>query len=574
MSFDGIVTRAVTDDLKEKLVSGRIVKIQQPHPTDLIITVRANRKNHSLFISVNPSFARFHLTSIKLENPQEPPMFAMLLRKHLEGSMLESIQQDGLERIITFSFKGRNELGDVSYKKLILELMGRHSNLIFLDTENNNILDSIKHVPPSVSQFRTVQPGQIYIEPPHQDKLNPLEMDEDLLRKNLDFNLGKMDQQIQSQFSGLSPQIIKEILFQAKLTNRDTLPPKFLEVLQPVKERTYTPFMVTNADKDAFSVIPLEHLKGTKVHFDSIHEMLDRFFVDKSERDRVKQRAHDMERFIRNEYQKNKKKITKLEKTLNDADKAQKQQKYGELLTANMHLVKPGQTEITVVDYYDPEQNEITIPLHPQRTASVNAQQFFKKYHKLKNSIAFVKPQIRHAKEEMAYLDSLIQQVEIATTKDLEDIREELEAGGYVKKKKSKKKQKKKDSKPIVEKYLSSEGVELYVGKNNKQNEYLTNRLAHQDDTWLHTKDIPGSHVIIRSQEFGDTTLMEAANLAAYFSKSRMSGQVPVDYTLIRHVKKPNGAKPGYVTYDKQTTLFVNPDNNLVRKLAENANKG
>jgi len=575
MSFDGIVTRAVTDDLKKNIISGRIAKIHQPFPSDLMLTVRANGKNHSLFLSVNPSFARFHLTNIKFDNPKEPPMFCMVLRKHLEGSILESIEQDGLERVITFSFKGRNELGDVSYKKLIVELMGRHSNIIFVDKENDVIIDSIKHISPSLSQYRTVLPGNPYKEPPHMDKLNPLEMDESSLLTLLDFNKGKMDQQIRDTFSGLSPQIIKEILFQAKFTNRDTLPVAFTSVLAPIQTNNYTPFMITDAAKDAFSVIPLEHLEGEQKFFNNVHEMLDRYYVDKAERDRVKQRAHDLERFLRNEYQKNKKKITKLEKTLSDADKAKKQQKFGELLTAHMHLVSPGQKEVTVVDYYDPEQNELTIPLNPQKTASGNAQQFFKKYHKLKNSVAFVKKELTSAKREMDYLDTLIQQVELATTRDLDDIREELENGGYLKKKvdTKKKKKKKKTDKPSVERYVSSEGIDLYVGKNNKQNEYLTTRLARQDDTWLHTKDIPGSHVIIRHQDFGEQTLLEAANLAAYFSKSRMSGQVPVDYTLIRHVKKPNGAKPGYVTYDNQTTLFVNPNQDLVLELAKNVQK-
>ncbi|WP_416151008.1 NFACT family protein [Salipaludibacillus sp. HK11] len=574
MSFDGIVTRAVTDDLKQTIVSGRIAKIHQPFPTDLMLTVRANGKNHSLFFSVNPSFARFHLTNIKFDNPQEPPMFCMVLRKHLEGSILESIEQDGLERIVTFSFKGRNELGDVSYKKLILELMGRHSNILFVDKENDLILDSIKHISPAQSQHRTVLPGQFYKEPPHMDKLNPLKMDEDLLLKNLDFNKGKMDQQMRDTFSGLSPQVIKEILFQAKFSNRETLPPSFLKVLEPVQSGDYYPFMITGSAKDAFSVIPLNHLEGERQHFDSVHEMLDRYYVDKAERDRVKQRAHDLERFLRNEYSKNKKKIGKLENTLKDADKAKKQQKYGELLTAHMHLASPGQKELTVVDYYDPDQNEITIPLNQQKSISENAQQFFKKYHKLKNSVAFVKKQIADAEREMDYFDTLIQQVEIATTRDLADIREELENGGYLKKKADKnKKKKKKPSKPTVERYVSSEGVDLYVGKNNKQNEYLTNRLARQDDTWLHTKDIPGSHVIIRDQDFSEQTLLEAANLSAYFSKSRMSGQVPVDYTLVRYVKKPNGAKPGFVTYDNQTTVFVNPDPNIIRQLELNAKK-
>ncbi|QKS71492.1 fibronectin/fibrinogen-binding protein [Paenalkalicoccus suaedae] len=564
MSFDGIVTRAVTHDLKQTLVSGRITKIHQPHPSDIVITVRAHGKNHSLFISVNPSFARFHLTNIKFDNPSEPPLFCMVLRKHLEGSIVEAIEQDGLERVITFSFKGRNELGDVSYKKLKLELMGRHSNLIFLD--NEMILESIKHIPPSLSQYRTVLPGQMYVSPPHMDKLHPLQTDRDELLRAIDFNSGKLLKQIQQVYSGLSPQVIEEILHRAKFANSDTLPQAFLETLEPVKQHDYSPFIYRNAKKEGFSVIPLTHIEGERTELASVHEMLDRFYHDKSERDRVKQRAHDLERFIRNEYQKNKKKRKKLESTLQDADKAKEQQKFGELLTANMHLIKPGMKSITVVDYYDEDQNEITIPLVSHKSASDNAQQFFRKYTKLKNSVNYVNEQLRVNDEEIAYFENLLEQMSIASTRDIEDIREELIAGGYMRDRKQQKK-KKKPSKPSVERYVSSEGIDLYVGKNNKQNEYLTTKLSRQDDTWLHTKDIPGSHVLIRSTSFGEETLMEAANLAAYFSKSRMSGNVPVDYTLIRHVKKPSGAKPGYVTYDKQTTVYVTPDEDVVRKL-------
>ncbi|MDQ0253781.1 putative ribosome quality control (RQC) complex YloA/Tae2 family protein [Evansella vedderi] len=569
MSFDGIVTRAVTNDLKEQLLTGRIVKIHQPYKTDLIITIRVRGRNQSLFISANPSFARLHITKEKFENPQEPPMFCMLLRKHLEGSIVENIEQKGLERIVTFSFKGKNELGDVSYKTLIVEFMGRHSNILFVNRDDNKIIDSIKHIPPSLSSFRTVLPGQLYKEPPHQDKLNPLEVTEEDLLKKLDFNKGKMDQQLLNTFSGLSPQVIKEILFRAKLTNRETLPKAFLETLAPVKEHHYWPQMIVSDLGEAFSVVDLTHKKGNITVFDSVHELLDRYYSGKAERDRVKQQANDLEKFLRNEFNKNKKKIKKLEKTLSDADKAQREQRYGELLTAHMHLIKAGDKEVTVTDYYDPEQGSVTIPLDPQKSPSENAQHYFRRYQKLKKSVVVVKEQIEHAKGELDYLEQLIQQVETASPRDIEGIREELAEEGYIKRRAQKNQKKKKNDKPVLEQYISSEGIDILVGKNNKQNEYLTNRFARQNDTWLHTKDIPGSHVVIRAgvDEFGEATLLEAANLAAYFSKGRQSGQVPVDYTLIRHVKKPSGAKPGYVIYDNQTTLYVTPDEDLVRKL-------
>ncbi|SDN26033.1 Rqc2 family fibronectin-binding protein [Alkalicoccus daliensis] len=569
MAFDGIVTRAVTEDLSKVLPSGRVVKIHQPYATDIVMTIRAHGKNYPLFISVNSNFARYHLTDVKFQNPKEPPLFCMVLRKHLEGAMIESISQEGLERIVTFSFKGRNELGDVSYKKLVLELMGRHSNLIFTDVDNNVILESIKHIPPSLSQFRTVLPGQPYHEPPHMDKKNPLLTTEDELVKSVDFNAGRMDKQLQQVFSGLSPQVINEILHRAGYVNRDTLPGAFFEVLAPVKQNIYSPQMIIEDGKESFSVLNLNHKKGETRLFPTVHQLLDNYFTNKAERDRVKQRAYDLERLLKNEYEKNKKKIKKLEKTLKDADKAAEQQKFGELLTAHMHLVKPGQTEITVVDYYDENQGEITIPLSNRKSASDNAQQYFKRYHKLKNSVKYVQKEIRHAKKEMEYFDRLIQQMEIASTEDIEDIREELIQGGYLKNL-SRQSKKKKQDKPSLDRYMSSNGIELYVGKNNKQNEYLTTRMARQDDTWLHTKDIPGSHVLIRSTEPDEETILEAAELAAYFSKSRMSGNVPVDYTLIRYVKKPNGAKPGYVTYDRQTTVYVTPDERKVADLKKN----
>ncbi|WP_183163742.1 Rqc2 family fibronectin-binding protein [Alteribacter keqinensis] len=566
MAFDGIVTKAVTDSLNETLVSGRITKVHQPYKSDLVITVRARGRNHALFISVNSSFARFHLTKEKYENPKEPPMFCMLLRKHLEGGLVERIEQDGLERIVTFYIKGRNELGDVSKKKLVLELMGRHSNLILVDDEEGMILDSIKHIPPSLSTYRTVLPGQQYKEPPHLDKLNPLEADETTVLKKIQFQSGKIDKQLVGKFSGLSPLIVREMFHRAGLVNPDTLPGAFTSLLASVKEKKYTPQIVTGKKEEAFSVIDLDHIQGEKLTFDTVHEMLDRYFYGKAQRDRVKQQAHDLERMLRNEYSKNKKKIKKLENTLKDSEKAARFQRYGELLTAHMHAITQGDKEVEVIDYYHPDQATVTISLDPQKSPSGNAQQYFKKYNKLKNSVAVVKEQIVKAQEEMAYLDQVIQQVETAAPADLEDIREELADEGYIKKRRVGKKKKNND-KPQPEKYKSSEGVDILVGKNNKQNEYVTNRLARQDDTWLHTKDIPGSHVVIRSQDFTEVTLHEAANLAAYFSKARRSGQVPVDYTLIRHVKKPSGAKPGYVIYDNQTTLFVTPDEDQVREL-------
>ncbi|MFC5712208.1 NFACT family protein [Thalassorhabdus alkalitolerans] len=569
MSFDGLMTRAITNELAKELVTGRIAKVHQPYQTDLLITVRANRKNHQLLLSANPSFARMHITKEKYENPTEPPMFCMLLRKHIEGGFIQAIEQKGMERVVIITIESKDELGDTSIKKLVIEIMGRHSNVMLIDEKTNMILDSMKHLPPSVNSYRTILPGREYIEPPAQDKISPLSVNEEEVLTKLDFNQGKIDQQLVQQFSGLSPQVSKEITYRAGIGNYRKIAEVFTDLMTEVKNHLYTPEITFTDKKEYFSVIELTGVKGKKITFTNVSEMLDRFYFGKAERDRVKQQAHDLDRFLRNEWQKNKKKIKKLEKTLTDAEKAQRFQKFGELLTANLHLLKGGEKEIEVLDYYDENGGTITIPLQPEKSPSENTQIYFRKYNKAKNSVEIVKEQITKATEEMDYLEQLIQQLQSAAPKDVEEIREELEEEGYVKRKKSKKNKKKKNQKPELASFRSSEGIPILVGKNNKQNEYLTNKLAQQRETWLHTKDIPGSHVVIRSTDFGEETLKEAANIAAYFSKAKDSSSVPVDYTLIKHVKKPNGAKPGYVIYDEQTTIFVTPDEDLIHSLQQ-----
>ncbi|KHF39838.1 Rqc2 family fibronectin-binding protein [Halalkalibacter okhensis] len=568
MSFDGFMTRAMTHELEQLLTTGRISKIYQPYKTELVFTIRAKGKNHQLLLSANASFARIHITKEKYDNPSTPPMFCMLLRKHLEGSIIEKIEQLDMERVIIFHIKNKDELGDETFKKLYVEIMGRHSNISLVDKKTGIILDSIKHISPAQSSYRTVMPGQVYKLPPEQNKANPFELDADGLLKLIDFNAGKIDRQLVSQIAGLSPQLANEMTFQSgSFVNRNTLPPAYLGIINRLKEHNYQPEMLFSADgKETFSIIPLEHLKGERKSFDSISELLDRFYYGKAERDRVKQQAHDLERFLRNEWQKNKKKIKKLEQTLLQAERAKEYQKLGELLTANLHMVKRGDTQVEVIDYYDEEGGTALIKLDPQKHPSDNAQAYFKKYNKAKNSVAVVEEQIQKAKEEVQYFDQLIQQMESAAPRDLEEIREELVEEGYIRRR-VKQQKKKKDTKPQLEQYISTSGIEFFVGKNNKQNDYVTNKFARQDEVWLHTKDIPGSHVVIRSTDPDDATLLEAATVAAFYSKAKQSSSVPVDYTKIRHVKKPNGSKPGYVIYDNQTTIYVTPNEDKVRSL-------
>ncbi|MED0959444.1 NFACT family protein [Bacillus paramycoides] len=567
MAFDGLFTRAITHEIANSLQTGRISKIYQPSKYEILLHIRANGKNQKLILSSHPTYARMHLTNQNYDSPAIPPMFCMLLRKHLEGGFIEKIEQIDLERIIQITVRSRNEIGDESLKTLVIEIMGRHSNIILVDTKTNVILDSLKHVSLAVNRHRTVYAGAEYVAPPAQHKINPLHIEnaDDFIRP-LDFLSGNMDKQLVGAFMGISPLFAKEVVKKAGMVNEEALSEAFFILQKPLLTHQYVPTMITANGKEFFYLFPLSHLQGNEKAFSSVSELLDRFFFGKAERDRVKQQAHDLERFMQNEKSKNEKKLIKLEKTLQDAGKADKYQLFGELLTANMYALKKGDKDIEVVNYYDENSGTVKITLDPLKTPSENAQRYFQKYQKAKNSVAIVEEQIEKTNEEILYFDSLLQQMEAASSKDIEEIREELAEEGYVRSRKTKN-AKKKPTKPILDKYLASDGTEIFVGKNNKQNDYLTTKFARRDEIWLHTKDIPGSHVVIRSLEPAEETLLEAAKIAAYYSKAKDSSSVPVDFTKIRHVKKPSGAKLGFVTYDNQQTIYVTPDADTVMKL-------
>ncbi|KMY53560.1 hypothetical protein AC623_05805 [Bacillus sp. FJAT-27231] len=566
MSFDGLFTRAMTKELSTALQGGRVNKIHQPYKNEVILIIRAKGKNHKLLLSAHPSYARVQLTEESYENPKEPPLFCMMMRKHLEGAVLDSIEQAGLDRLVIFHFRGKNEIGDIAYKQLYVEIMGRHSNIILVDQQKGTIIDSVKHISAAVNSYRTVLPGYDYVYPPAQDKVNPLTATEEDIIRQLDFNSGRLDRQLVAHFSGFSPLIAKEIIHQSGLANRETLPRTFIQEMEPIREHHYTPTLIEHEQKSAFYLKDLQHLPGERKTFESLSELLDRFYVGKADRDRVKQQANDIERLLKNEKEKNETKLVKLEQTLKEAENADRFQLYGELLTAHLYAVEKGMKEIEVVNYYDEAGGKITIPLDPQKTPSENAQKLFSKYQKAKNAILAVNEQIENTNAELSYIDHLLQQIESASPKDIEEIREELIDEGYMKAKSSKKK-KLANSKPELETYEASDGTLIFVGKNNKQNDYLTNKFARRDEIWLHTKDIPGSHVVIRSEEPAEDTILEAANLAAYFSKAKSSSSVPVDFTTVRHVKKPSGAKPGFVIYDHQQTVYVTPNEDLVLKM-------
>ncbi|GAA4063202.1 Rqc2 family fibronectin-binding protein [Amphibacillus indicireducens] len=567
MAFDGIVTNAITRQLNEQLLAGRILKIYQPTSTELVFQIRNNRKNkHLLLLSAHSSYSRIHLTETKQQNPAQPPMFCMVLRKHLIGSFIEDIVQYKNERIIEISFRGVNEIGDQLSRKLIIEIMGKHSNIILIDQEKGHIIDSIKHISPNQSRYRTVLPGQPYIYPPNQEKLDPFTTDQAKVEMILNQSEEIFSKTFVQNFMGISPLIANEVVLQTENETVQKTAEQFIALIDRAKDGQFSP-VIHLGDKEDFHVFDLVQFSGEKESFEDVSGLLDHFYADKADRDRVKQQVSDLSRLMKNELDKNKRKIKKQQQSLKKAERADFYQKQGELLTAHLHLVKKGDQQVTVIDYYDPNQSEMIIKLNPNKTPSENAQNFFKTYQKLKTSKVKLAREIQKAKLEIDYFERLLQQLETARLDDIEEIRSELREEGYLKEKRKNNQQKRKQAKPSPEKFVATDGTVIYVGRNNKQNDYLTTKMAHSRDIWLHTKDIPGSHVLIRSDDPTEQTLIEAAQLAALFSKASASSSVPVDYTEVRHVRKPNGAKPGYVIYEQQKTLFVTPDRSMIALL-------
>lgn len=560
MAFDGLFTRKIVEDI-QSLVSGRIHKIAEPSSDTIILTIRSERKNKQLLLSTHANFSRFHLTTEKYDNPFDPPMFLRVLRKHLDGGIIQSITQIGNDRLVEIDIHSRDEIGDLRKRTIVLEIMGRHSNIILIDGERK-IIDGFKHHTPNTNTARTIMPGFKYEYPPTVKKLNPFEVDD--VNKYINYNAGKIDRQLLQQFEGFSPLIIKEIVSRRPFMNQETLVESFDEVMNEV-DQTPKPVIYSDdsTNKEIFYFMPLHTYGNNYMAFDTIHECLDRFYESRGERERVKQRALDLVKIIDQHLQKNR---NKLEKLINEKEAARtkdEQQLYGELITANMYQINQGDKTLETINYYNNEP--ISIPLNPTKSPSMNAQYYYKQYNRLKTREIELEKQIKLTHSNILYFESLEQQLAHISVEDIDDIREELEDQGFVKKRKSKKK--KKSNKITITTFVSSDGQTILLGKNNKQNDYLTHKVARKNQLWFHTKDIPGSHVVIQEDEPTDTTIEEAAMIAAYYSKASQSAQIPVDYTAIRNVHKPSGAKPGFVTYDSQSTLYVTTDYDDIKKL-------
>lgn len=560
MTFDGLFTHAMIHELNQTLQNGRVTKISQPYPNEVILTIRANRTNYPVLLSANPRYARFQITQIPYTNPAVPTNFTMMLRKYLEGAKLLEIKQLDNDRVVYFEFLTRNELGDKLPLLLSAEIMGRYSNVILINQSTNKIIDTIKHVGMDQNRYRTLLPGATYRQPPTQNKENPFEQESNTFEKLIQKypNREVLADNLLKQYQGISRD--NALALADKLHSSNNSVQSFSDFLAMTED----PIPTMNGNN--FSIFT-DNPNDKK--FTTLSEMLDVFYHTKANRDRVQQQGGQLLHVIRKNLQRNKKKLKKLSNELKATENADEYRIKGEVLTTYLYQIKRGMTKITLPNFYD-NNKEITISLSNQLSPSQNAQKYFKKYQKLKNAVTFVNEQIELTKKEVAYLEEIQTQIELATPADLNDIKTELQQEGYIKKKqqKSKHSSRVKINKP--ESFIASDGTEILVGKNNLQNEKLTLHTAKKTDIWLHAKNIPGSHVIIKSNNPSDETLFEAAMLAAYFSKFRSSANVPIDYVQVKNIRKPNGSKPGFVIYEGQKTLTVTPTEDFVLELRQN----
>ncbi|MFA9398993.1 MAG: NFACT family protein [Clostridiaceae bacterium] len=564
-ALDGIFLSSINKELVKELLGGKVSKINQPEKDEIIITIRNNKNNYKLLVSASPVYPRAHLTFGNRENPIKAPMFCMVLRKYLASSKISKIEQIETDRILIFEFLSQDELGFDSKYKLIIEIMGRHSNISLIRDRDNIIMDSIKHVTPDINRVRSLLPGISFIYPPASNKLNPLISNEEDVSSYININNIQNDENIYSNvFTGISRPLSKELF--NKFPDIDNE----LNALKNKLNNCFDFYIYTkNYIYKDFHCINLDNLGyEDKIKFDSPSKLLENFYLEKDKQDRLKSKRANLEKLLLTNIERCSKKIRILEDNLEKAKGKDKYKLLGELLTANIYSVKRGDTYIEVSNYYSDTGEIIKINLDINKSPSQNIQKYFKRYNKLKTTESMSKEQLKNAEEELLYLNSVLNNLlNVENYTEIEEIKYELMESSYIKHKKSKNQKNKKDKKVKASnpmEYLSSEGVKIYVGKNNVQNDYLTLKFADKRDTWLHTKNIAGSHVIIKSMEFSEKTLNEAAILAAFYSKGKDSSKVPVDYTIVKNVKKPSGSKPGMVIYYTNKTIYVTPPKEIL----------
>lgn len=578
MSYDGITTRSVVHELSSLLIGGRIDKIFQQEKDELLIQVYNKGKNLKLLLSASSNNPRMYITNDSKKNPMSPPMFCMLLRKHLTSSIILNIEQYKMDRVVIFTLSGFDELGNKNKRELIIEIMGKHSNIILVDKDSNTILDSIKRVPLSISRVRQVLPGLKYSYISLDEKKDPREV----TFEDFKYQIGRADlnQKIlkffYTHFMGLSPLISREICFLSDIEpsrtiislDEDsvlTLYSSFHKIMKRVIDNDFQPMYIKKDNSDeiiAFYSFPLRQYGNIPfVELPSISLLLDLVYSKIDTFDRVSQKSANFRKMLLNRLERAQKKLANQKEDLLESRDREKYKVYADLLQSNLYKIQKGASEILLENYYDEDLKELLIPLDNKISPAENAQHYYKKYGKLKTANKLLESQIPETQLEIDYLEHVIMSIENSTNvEDLEEIKEDLVLNGYIAlKNKPRKKQKEKQSKPLH--FLSSENIDIYVGKNSKQNEFLTMKMAKKDDLWFHTRGIPGSHVIVRTEgkEVSDKTMLEASILAAYYSSGRNSLGVEVDYTQKKYVRKPKNAKTGMVIYENQKTLIANP---------------
>lgn len=547
MSFDGFFLHHLTKELQEQILWGRIQKVNQPFEQELVLTIRNNRQNYKLLLSAHPVFGRVQLTKTDFQNPQSPNTFTMIMRKYLQGALIENIEQIENDRILEMSISNKNEIGDQIKVTMIIEIMGKHSNIILLDKNEGKIIESIKHIGFTQNSYRTILPGSRYLAPPKIQAQNPFTISDETLFEILQTE-DLAANNLQKLFQGLG---------------RDTA----AELSQRLKTDTFKNFKLffdsptsPTLTEKSFTAITFSNSQET---FGSLSDLLDYFYQDKAERDRIAQQASDLIHRIQNELEKNKKKLKKQEQELQDTDKAEEFRQKGELLTTYLNQVPNNQDSVELNNYYTGQK--VSIPLNKALTPSQNAQRYFKKYQKLKEAVKHLGSLISETKATIQYLESVDNALNQASLSEISEIREELVQTGFVKRRHREKIQKRKKPEP----YLASDGKTIIlVGKNNLQNDELTFKMSKKGELWFHAKDIPGSHVLIKDNlNPSDEIKTDAAELAAYFSKARLSNLVQVDMIEAKKLNKPSKAKPGFVTYKGQKTLRVTPNEAKIKAM-------
>ena len=572
MPLDAICLTALLTELREQLLGGKIDKIYQPGRDEVVMAVRAPAGNVKLLFSANPGHPRVQLTQVPRENPDKPPMFCMLLRKHLTGARILEITQPPMERLAGFRLEAMDELGDRVERRLVLECMGRRANLLLLDGEGR-IVDCLRRVDADMSAQRQLLPGMFYRLPPDTGKADPLTMDPQAMAEALSNPTGReRDKLLLDTFQGLSPLIARELAFRAGDGN---LAPQVEGLARLVEKGDFTPTLLVREDRPVdFTFLPiLQYGPQTEsIRQGSFSAMLDTFFAEKDRSERVRQRGQDLIRTVTNARDRVARKLANQRRELAATGDREALREQGDIITSNLHRMARGERVLRAVNYYDPEGGEIDIPLDPLLTPQQNAAKYYKAYNKAKTAQQMLTLQLEKGEQDLAYLNSVLENIALAEgERDLQEIRQELVDTGYVRRPgKAAKREKRVTGRPME--FRSTAGLRITVGKNNSQNDQLTTRQAHKWDIWLHTQKIHGSHVILWTEgEPPDAqSLTEAAVLAAWFSQGREGRRVPVDYTPVKYVKKPAGARPGMVIYTTYQTAYVDPDGALAQRLRVN----